>query len=329
MANEVTAEARVGFVIPSCEGGTKLQRLIRALDREYDTPPIAVHHDFSQGQLDRGAFGDNVLWVEDWVRTKWASWSVIEGTLKAFRLIYEQAEAEWIFLVSPSDYPVAPGRKVRRELAGVGFDAYLDARQLTGDQPGSAAMTGPLNHKLDHFDKAADRAIKRRFYCSPQWWVPIVRFKPHLRVGKWTYRPPFDGSHPFHHGIGCYYGDHWFAGNRRAVAALLAPSPLNQALQRHYRNRTLPEESYYTTLLANTPDIRICRDNRRFAEWNGGGARPMTLTHAQLPEMLGSNAFFARKFADNPALLDDIDAWLTATKPEFQFPVVAIGEGGS
>lgn len=312
--NETGHLARVGFVILSHENDGKLRRLVDALDREYDTPPIAIHHDFDQATLDRKYFRNGILWVEDSVRTGWGRWSVVVGALKAFRLLFEKTDVDWFFHLSAADYPICPGKKVRRELARAAVDAYLDVRPITSVQAPVAVITGELNPQLNHFDSAANRRMKRRFYCSPQWWLPVIRFKPRLRVGKWTYRPDIDGDHPFKGEVTGYCGDHWFTANRKAVTSLLDQTPLNRSLHRHYRNRVLPEESYYATLFANTPGLRISLDNRRFAEWNGGGAHPMLLTPSQLPSMIASNAFFARKFGNTNGAIELIDAHLAASK---------------
>lgn len=302
----------VGFIIVSHEGGEKLHRLIEALDREYDMPPIAIHHDFDQAPLDKGNFRNGIFWVENWVRTSWAKWSVVEGSLKAFRLLYEDTDADWFFLLSASDYPVRKGQSVRQELAIATVDAFIDARPIVSGMTGAAVLSGCANAKLSHFDLVANQKLKWRFYFSRQWWFPIIRFRPRLRIGKWTYRPPLESKHPFISGVTCFYGDHWFTANRKVVATLLERSLLNVELQHHYKNRTQPDESYYATLFANTKGLKICRDNRRFAEWNGGGAHPMILTSAQLPDIFKSNAFFARKFGDTPNLIEQVDAHLAA-----------------
>ena len=305
---------RVGFVILSHENDEKLSRLIAALDREYDTPPIAIHHDAHQAPLDTSSYRGGILWVEDSVRTGWGKWSVVEGALKAFRLLYDNSDVDWFFHLSAADYPVCPGERTRTELARATVDAFVDARPLIAGQGAAAEMTGNLNIQLTQFDTAGNRLRAQRFYRSPQWWLPIIRFTPRLRIGRWTYRPDIDINHPFKDGVTCFYGDHWFTANRKAVAALLEPSPLNRALQRHYRARVLPEESYYATLLANTPGLRICLNNRRFAEWNGGGAHPMVLTTNQIPDIVASNAFFARKFDGGNSVTKKIDAYLAADK---------------
>jgi len=308
---------RVGFVILSHEGAAKLARLVRALRREYPGCAIAVHHDFSQARFDREAVGTDIFWVEDWLRTGWAKWSAVEGSLRAFELLYSQTDAEWFIHLSASDYPIRKGAEVMAELEAAECDAFLDVRPLAPHFSPKAQFIGQGNPQLARFDNPLTNAIKRRFYLSPQLWLPILRTRPRLRLGKLTWRPAIEGRHPFLRGLGCFYGDHWFMANRKAVAAILERNPTNLRLRRHYRNRTQPDESYYQTVLANTPGLVICRDNRRFAEWDGGAAGPISLTRDQLPAMVESGAFFARKFEQDAPVLDDIDALLAGASLPF------------
>jgi hypothetical protein len=306
----------IGFAIMSHADPAQLQRLIAGLNEHYDDPPIACHHDFSQRRLDTGSFPANVGFVEPSRKTGWGRLSVVKAGLDAIALLCEQADPDWFFLLSAADYPIMPAAAVRRELAQAECDAFADIRPLLPDEVGSARLTGRLNPKLNHFDSDENKGIKRRFYRSPQFWMPIIRFSPRLRPGKFTYRPHVDSPfHPYRDGIACYYGDHWFTANRRAAATLLTDSPLREKLFRHLRTRTQTDETFYLTMLANNPELTVCRDNRRFAEWNGGGAHPMFLTEAQLPEAFASGSFFARKFAVGSPLLDGIDERLRFREP--------------
>jgi hypothetical protein len=166
---------------------------------------------------------------------------------------------------------------------------------MKSDARPAANLMGVPNPKLDHFATEKNLQIKRRFYLSTEYWLPVLRLRPRIRIGRYTYRPNWEGSHPFSANYSCYYGDHWFTGNRRAARALLQSDECQQKLKRHYRYRTQPDESFYATVLANTPGLTLWRDNKRFAEWNGGGAHPMVLSGSQVEEALASGAFFARK----------------------------------
>jgi hypothetical protein len=227
-------------------------------------------------------------------------------------MLFEGGGPDWFFLLSAADYPVADGNSVRRQLAETTCDAFIDARSLRPGEQGAAKLIGNPNPRLAHFATPENVAMKRRFYLSTEVWLPLLRFRPRIRIGRYTYRSGWEGRHPFRNGLLCFYGDHWFTGNRRAAAALLAKSPWMQALKRHYRFRTHVDESFHATVLANTPGLTLCLDNKRFAEWHGGGAHPIVLEAAHAQEALASGAFFARKVNATNGFAAAIDKALDA-----------------
>ena len=303
----------IGFAIMSHAEQKQLLRLVQGLNEHYRDPPIACHHDESQSPLDRSPFPANVRFVENPRRTGWGRWSVVEAGLAAIGTLYRGGGPDWFFLLSAADYPIMSKDRVLHQLESGGCDAFIDVRPLMpGDVP-TATLKGPPNPKLPHYNSAGSQALKRRFYRSPQLWVPIIRRDPRYRIGKFTVRPDIPNPfHPYRNGVACFYGDHWITGNRRAAEVLLESSPLRAALAKHLRNRTQTDETFYQTILAAKPDLVLCRDNKRFAEWNGGGAHPMFLTEAQLPEAYASGAFFARKIAYGSGVVDRIDQDLRA-----------------
>lgn len=296
----------VGFVIVSHRSQEQLLRLVTTLGRLYGDPPIACHHDFSQSALDVGTLPPNVRVVQPSYVTGWAKWSVVEATLAALAVLYEDGGPDWFVLLSAADYPVRAADEVRAELGGSPHDAYLDARLIGSARP-AARLDGVLNLKLSHFDSAGNRRLKWSHYLGAEIWLPMVRLRPRVRLGRYTIHLPFATRHPFTGGHGAFYGDHWFTANRRAAEVLLNPTPWDRQLQRHLRMRTSPDECYYQSVLCNTPGLSIQLDNKRFAEWNGGGAHPMELTPRQLPELFASPAHFARKFAVGSEALDLVD----------------------
>lgn len=306
---------QIGFAILSHADQRQLKRLIEVLNEQYDNPPIACHHDTSKSPLDPEGFPSNVQFVAKPRRTGWGIWPVVQGGLDAISLLYRDCGPDWFFLLSAADYPIKSGSDVRQELASAKVDAFLDFRPVLPKWTPKATVSGAMNGALAQFNSAANEIIKRRFYVSPQLFFPVIRWRPRFRLGRFTWRPPFESPlHPFDKTTGCYCGDHWFCANRKAAQKLINPSRLRTRLARHYRMRALPDESFYQTMLLNQSDLRIERDNRRYAEWNGGGAHPMTLGEAQLNEMLASGAFFARKFELGAPVLDMIDARMSAIK---------------
>ena len=196
------------------------------------------------------------------------------------------------------------GKRVREILATADCDAFLDARAPDETARPAATIFGSENPKLSHFNNT--RRIKGKFYLSREIWLPIIRFKPRLRIGRHTLRPDFFPKNPYR-GLPCFYGDTWFGGKAKVARTLINPTAKHRELAQHLKYRTQVDETYWHTVLMNEVGLTICRDNKRFAEWNGGGAHPMILGEAQLDEMMASGAFFARKFQLGSAVLDMLD----------------------
>ena len=102
---------------------------------------------------------------------------------------------------------------------------------------------------------------------------------------------------------------------RRAAQVLLEKTPLWQRLHRHYSSRTLPEESFYQTLLENTPGLHLSPKNLRYTDWRMQYAHPRTLGREDFPRLLASSDHFARKFPLDQLLLADLDRAVAAAGP--------------
>lgn len=297
----------VGFVILSHRGGGFLPRLIEALDREYDRPPIVVHHDFGQASLDTTQFGNNVQFTLPHLRTSWGSISLVKAVLQGIELLYRDGGPDWFFLLSAQDYPIMSGDRVRGELARAEVDAFVDIWPMEQGTQVAATLIGRGNPGLQHFGLEGYRKMRCRLQYRQQLWLPIVRFRPRVRIGRLTWRAPVKARHPFNHRFASFYGDLWFCANRKAARVLINPSPELLALQRYSRLRFLPEEGYFAIALGNTPGLKLCRDNHRFVKWQGED-HPKELDGTDAEEMLRSGNFFGRKFADGAPVLDLIDA---------------------
>lgn len=304
----------IGFVILSHSDPAQLLRLVTTLNRLYGDPPIACHHDSAQCAIDVTVFPGNVRFVEPSIRTGWAKWSVVRGFFAALRLLYERDAPDWFVLLSASDYPVRRAAAVRADLEALGADALIDYRQIGDTAASATARFGPCNPELEHFETECDQRLKRSRYEGAELWLPMLRFDDggrRVRPGRFTVHLPFATPlGPFSRDFPCFYGDHWFTGNARVARLLLAPTPQHLKLQQHLTMRTSPDECYFQSVLCNEPGLRLVRDNRRYAQWNGGGAHPQSLTEADLGAIGASNAHFARKFAHGAPVLDRIDAML-------------------
>jgi hypothetical protein len=277
----------------------------------FGDPPIVCHHDFSKSSLDEALFPRNVRFVHPHIVTRWGDITVSLALLRAFRVLRKYDQPDWFVQLSGSDYPVRPADEIVAELSNTHYDAYLDHREILYNAipPGQTAQDGGFS-RPDWIPLAYER------YCTFRFWWPRPS-KGLLLSGAFPFRKKYVSVQS--HSIDCmtrwfqfnrpsriYGGDFSFQANRKAVDRLL-DHPSMRRLVRYYRGREAPDESLFHTALCNQPDLRICKDHKRYADWTRGGAHPKWLEGSDVPKILASGAHFARKFRQDGVAQEFID----------------------
>jgi hypothetical protein len=304
----------IGFVILSHSTLDLLERLIAALNRTYDEPPIAIHHDFSQSDIDVSRLNGNICFVRPSQATQWAHISVVRAALSALRNLYQNYAPEWFALLSAADYPIMPGQKVVKDLRNGAFDLYMDY-QLAERKPiplcesfKSRIGTDEPSWRRMAYDRYVTKTIS---YPSLSKRLQPIRREMEIR-GEFLLRA--FASQPYSRTWKCYAGDHWFTGNHKVAGILLSETSARRKTLDHLSERFCPEESFYHTLLCNRTDVRICKDNKRYTDWSGQRFHPRVLEMSDLDSILESRCHFARKFsAERPSrILDELDEIIIA-----------------
>ena len=305
----------IGFVLVTYNQPQQTLALCRRLGVMFGDAPIAVHHDFSQSDLDRSQFPGNVRFTDKWHRTGWGTISVLNAQVACLRLLREIGDPDWSVSLSTSDYPIQTSEQILSDLEAAEVDAFFDMRpvhdlhqRFVNEGHGELAFNHPR-----YVQGAFNRYVA----------LPLISSSRARRLKQpqeaWVLRSPLLTRllTPFHHGIGCYAGDTWFTANRRAVDFLTRETPLWQKLHRHFASRAVPEEAFFHTLLGNSEGLRISTNNLRYTDWRGCYAHPRTLGREDFDRLLRSRHHFARKFPFDPALLSELDK-AVAAKPLIQ-----------
>lgn len=292
----------IGFVIVSHNLPDQTIRLSHRLTVMFGAPPIALHHDFGKCDLDRNALPANVHLMDPWIATGWGIFPVVEANLGALRLLYRIADPDWCISLSTADYPIKSAGHILSELKQTTYDGFIDYREVQWPKlpPGYQPDESKGFNDPGWLQLAYDRYVATRVYpCRLTWRFPLGIFVRGSLVERLLT--------PFSRTFRPYAGDHWYTLSRRAAKILAAEDELFTRLCKHYRSRSLPEESFYQTILCNRPDLRLNNDNMRFADWSAGGRHPKYLTASDIPILLSSRCHFARKFPNDPVFLDEID----------------------
>jgi Core-2/I-Branching enzyme len=283
----------VGFVLLTHNKPKQIIRLVNTLNRMFDSPPIACHHDFTKCNLPSEAFTKNILFVHPHFPTGWGRFSVIDGMFRALQLLYESKNSpDWFILLSGADYPIKPAKRILQDLTTSEYDAHIHHEKIIYN-----------NYRTDWQELCHKR------YCSVRFSVPfeirnlnVDPRLPQLTKHVITLRHPILTRPflPFSKNFSCFAGEFWFTANCKAAKYLIEYHRTRPALASHYRrlekyNIICPEESYYQTILCNSPTLKISQNNWRYVDWSKGWP-PKTLLLEDLAQLQECSAHFARKF---------------------------------
>lgn len=192
----------------------------------------------------------------------WGGWSLVEMSLEAIRFFCRRSE-DWSYFVNLSgqDYPVRPLDDLR---------AFLDQHD------------GSNFIEMKHIDTQPFH-IRRRlhWYCIEHKGqlrrLPIPNVRAMLTPVKW-------------------FGGLWCILSREFCNWLVA-SELTQVYCRALRHTKIPDEFFFQNMIMRSPFASTLNPNpRRYLQFELRASGPKTLTSRDLDGMLGSPAFFARKF---------------------------------
>lgn len=293
------ARPRIGFALLTHGCPPQVSRLVDRLRRLYGPDaPIAIHHDQGRCEL-RPEQVPGATLVEPSLPTAWGTWSLVEATLAALRVLHAEDGPDHTVLLSGADYPVAPAERVLSDLAAGGADAYLCGRRVEVWRRDADLVPGPLwfgvNEGAEH-----QEVCYRRYYATV------------LRCGPWRHRirsrlvAPL--LSPFSRRFPAWSGDQWWTLGREAVRVLLASPQARPDLVRWFAACPIPDEAYVQTVLYNAPGLRLSGRIFRYVDWNSPG--PQVLGARDLPHVFASGAHFARKFRPDDAALDLLDRHL-------------------
>ena len=315
---------RIVYAILSHSRPAQLERLIRVLLDEGSSPAAIVHHDFSAGDLDATAFerlGD-VRVLRDWVNVEWGGFSMVEAMLAPMRAAVAGGEFDWLVLLSGQHYPVSPLPEIERFLAATEFDGFVDLGVVVA-QP--ERLRGPgrdgarvwrryyfgyrrMPLRSEQLPDAVGAALRRLAWAVSDnqrlvsvWPMPEGT---RWRAGRRCRHTPFGER------LTCRKGSMWLTLSRRAVEAAVARADGDEALVRHYRRTVIPDESFFQSVLAAEPGLRLSDGNLQFSRWPvEPESHPDVLRAGDFGVLVESGAHFARKFDPtvDSAILDRLD----------------------
>jgi len=280
------------YVVLSHQHPEQVLRLARTLRRGSPDCTIVLHHDDRRTRVDEAAL--RALNVERVLPSSPVSWggpTQLDAFLRSLQSAL-RADFDWLTVLSGQDYPIRPLAEIERGWRESGVDGFVESVPVE-PPPWSRA--------------SADEFARRYFYRYRQVRPPgrtlrraVAATRPLLALREMPWGTLL-GVRRRGPGVPVRRGGDWLTLSRRAVEVVTGGGLVN-----HYRRTVLPTESLPHTAL-HAAGLPLSGDTRRYTAWAPGAAHPAMLGPGDLDAILASGADFARKFAPDDPVLDELD----------------------
>ncbi|CAA9892228.1 conserved hypothetical protein [Candidatus Methylobacter favarea] len=248
----------------------------------------------------RTSTGENVYVSQERIPVYWGDFSQVEAILILLRLaLAEQRRFDYFVLLSGTDYPLQPVSYIESFFASNRGKEFINIVQMPCEAVGK-----PISRLTTYKPSPGDSQIARimRKLLVTTGVSSVDRdYKSHLR-------------NLVPHG-----GSEWWALSREACEYIQSFVDNKPQVVNFFKHTVCPDESFFQTIIGNSPYKARTQRNLTYADWSGGGANPAYLTKIHL-EFLTATAsmtlddlygtgeiLFARKFSDEA---EEIVLWL-------------------
>lgn len=314
---------RTLYLIFTHDHQEQLARLVQAILHLSPRALIAIHHDTTKSSLDPNLFADKskIHIIPNPVRGEWGDYSLVEQYLHAMRWCMAGLDFDWCCTLTGLTYPIKPLLDFEASLGESEYDAFVyhfDAFDPAHWPKGTAETRYlftyyklprfPYYYKIPTGIRAA-LAIARTHFNRMQ---PLFRIIPmprgaRTRFGMRRLRTPIG------HKFKLYGGRQMLNLNWYALERVFRFIDENPSWVAFSKRALIPDESFFTSIIANDSELRVCNDVLRYIKWPKlHAASVAVITHDELDEILKTEAPFGLKFDSrvDPLAIDKVDALL-------------------
>ena len=236
--------------------------------------------------------GPRITLLKESIECEWGDISQVNATLLLIReALASNQNYDFLCLRSGQDLMVNPGfKQFLRENRNKIFLSY---RKMERDELGLMKIRWPKASRKRYTTPHPIRLFRRGLLSLSRKGVNLFPNKK-----KWKEEFSF------------YKGSQWFTIPVETARYIIDFIEENKWFHEYFTHTLVPDESYFQTLLMNSPyrDL-VVNSNLYFVKWGetlSGRNSPQTLSEADIPAIERSGGFFARKFDSmmDPAIVD-------------------------
>jgi hypothetical protein len=267
---------------------------------------VLVHHDFAQTPR-FPLTAANVRFVPHPKRTGWAVFGFVEGIFHALRYALESLDFDYLQLLSPTCLPIKPIQRFEAHVSA-GADAHFDCIDLLRDRDALMSVGYRAFTPEDSLWHRAARLLSHAYFGSSSvrrdeagiWlrsgggegivpWFALATIK--------ALSHPSIGRHIFNGSFRPYCGSTWFGARRHVIGAMV--EMFSRPVIHDYFSRLRIADEFLIPSLLMHLGVRKGPSNHFVQAFNQAHTGEIQEEH--IDQLRRSSAFFARKFADDPA----------------------------
>jgi hypothetical protein len=284
---------RISFIILAHKAPDQVLRLLQRLRHPQVDCYIHLDAKCNFNEWAPIAALPQVYFVEKRVAVTWAAFSQTQAILNSMAAVLKAGQAyRYISLISGQDYPLKNIDAFYR------FLLSQDGRQFLEVWPPDELAENMTKITRYHFED--------------------LRLPGKYRLTGWLNKLAPQRRHPLN--MKAYIGSTWWSLTEDCAAYCLRFLQEHPALKRFYRYTWGSDEFLFHTIIMNSAyKEKVVNDNLHYIDWSEDQASPKTFRADDLPALLQSGKFFARKLdlALAPELLDRIDELITPSSTKY------------
>jgi hypothetical protein len=270
---------KIAYLVLAHNTPNHLRRLIAALSTGSSGFFIHIDEKSDIGDFS-GIGGGNVCFIRERIPVYWGDFSQVEAILILLQAaLADPGHFERLVLVSGADYPLCSSAYMERFFSDNPDREFMNLIAMSLETPG--------------------KPISR-----------LTTYKP--RIGEDTGDLPGERDYKAYLGdLVPYGGATWWAISRAAADFIVAFAEREIRVVNFFKNTICPDESFFQTVLGNSPFKARTIRNLTYADWSAGGPNPAYITDRHLAlfrttgvfapngRLGGGEMLFARKFPDD------------------------------
>ena len=250
--------------------------------------------------------GENIIQLPDAQRidVQWSKISQIDATLNLLEYARKNGEYDFFWLCSGQDFPIKSANQIVCWFEKHNENDFIE-------------LFPSRNTGLDY----ENNYDKRNAIYFPEWmlgrehWQRIIKrlyiemTGGYNRTFRFARRKPVDNMR-------FYYGSSWVCLTRRTLNWITDYLNFHPDYYSFFKNCNCPDESFFQTLVMNSPYSNLRMDYLHFVEWIAGQHNPKLLTIEDYQKLKESDKLMARKFdmKVDKSIIEKLELWGTDEK---------------